>query len=1630
MASTSVKVNLDASSFNAEARAMAQSIKTVAKETKATDAALKANGSSVERLENQYKGLQKQLSMQTQLSNKYREAVKLSADEQEKARQKMEAANKAYAEGKNVYSEGSKELNKLEKEANKQVRAYSKITTAHERYKGQLADSTAQENILRASLETTNAELTKQQKYITRVNEEFKNMQSKTSGVREGMTRAGTALTIGLTAPLVAAGAKVVKVSTEFNSALANIGTLSIDNDRLSELKSGIQEIAITVGKGTTDIADGTYQVISAYGDSADTLEMVEINAKAAAAGLATTTDAINLTSAVTKGYGDVSAEATQKASDLAFETVRLGQTTFPELAASMGKVVPSANAMKVSQEELFGVFATLTGVTGNAAEVSTQFGAVLKALMKPSTDIQKALNKMGFESGFAAVEALGLQGTLDGLVKATGGSEEALVNLAGEKEAVTAMLALTGAQADTFRDKLGQLANAAGATDRAFQAQTEGVNAAGFTFQQAMVKMEVAAQKFGDSAAPFIEKGADAISGLADWMNQLSDDDRERLMKIALGLAAIGPAMTALSKGITVANGAAAAIKALGASGASLGTVLAAISSPAGIAVAALAAVGVSAVAIKKGMEAAEDALYNYGDAVEEVVGESISQLNESAELSNMIAEWRKLNQVVQDGTAPAEELAAAKERLKEVESWLNENYGKYMDGDTATTTEAEIGRLEHQNALLRETAILKAQIALSDAKEKREEAGAKIEEVKSKRDSLNEENVALMEQQNILLNHQKAWDDLVNSESYKNASEPERWEMANKAISKLNEDMGQFGKDFSGSGFAGVDSELKDIGDQIEKNDEKLSEYNQDILNYNESVIKEQQAAKELISGMLADMPTDSIESFSSVAAEIAQISKDAQLSAEDVSVFSEKLTEIAHSAGLIPEDVKINVTADGNIETLQMVEDTTNELNGKTVTTSVNADGTQAYAEINGVTYAIASYDAETGEALLTADGQAADMSINLATGKVRQFDREEGEAVLNAIDNASQKARDAAAAINGIKDKTVTITGIFKKVGDFLGFASGTSSSPGGPSIINDEKTRDPRELVVRDGKGYIFEGRNVPIITKPGDQIYTAKQTKQIMRGFGVKHFASGTNNTAFENAKADFTHRKNTSEVSVLEELNWWKEIVATMNLAEEEAKEAEEEIYSLTKKLNEEQQNSYKTRIDNQIEDGERWLKQQIELNYIGYDEQISIMERIDKRHLDTLNEMVANVEMTEEEKAEIWDEYYKAHEDRILEIAELEKKKNKEVADTLMEDSVAWVTDRNYYNDWSDYGDDPLSAWRRVRDRTMEQIAAETDPERIKELQESLKDFGQTMYDQRKEDSERWIETEKYYGNLSVKEEIAAIERRKAYTEQYYANRLIDHKTYIEEMQDLDKEHYDIVKDQLETAVEDYYDAQREQLDARREAIEEEYQLEEMRRKNADRAAELEKLRKQEDIFQNAVTIEGMEKLADIRDQIAEIENEKAEERREQEKEDRLDALDDEEAEIDKREEAALAAVSKHAQEIVGVTGEANAKAASQFNALLAQYTAQQEEIARQGLINIGSVVAEMNALMDQIAIAEHEAQHAAASAEMQARSVRYENNYNLYQTNQNVIRDALEAEIFGSAAARQFMKSGKGR
>lgn len=383
----------------------------------------------------------------------------------------------------------------------------------------------------------------------------------------------GKSFTAGLTLPILGAGAAAIKLSTDFNAGMANVATLIPGNTaRVGELKKGIQDLAIATGKSTTDMSGGMYQVLSAFGDNADTMKILEINAKSAASGLAETTDAINLTSAVTKGYGDTTSVAVQKASDLALMTVRLGQTTFPELASSIGLVTPLAASLNVTQEELFGTMATFTGVTGGASEVATQLRGVMQALMAPTDSMTKLMNKLGYENGAAMVKGEGLQKTLKLITDEAANSKQPLQGYLGSIEGQTLALAAAGGQSTTYAEKIAAMGDVAGTTDEAFKEITSGVNSAGFTMAQATTKVQVLAQRVGDMLAPYIARAADWIGKLTDKFAALNPQQQKTILIVAGLVAAIGPALIIIGK---MAQGVAALVSVVGGVSKAIGVVI-----------------------------------------------------------------------------------------------------------------------------------------------------------------------------------------------------------------------------------------------------------------------------------------------------------------------------------------------------------------------------------------------------------------------------------------------------------------------------------------------------------------------------------------------------------------------------------------------------------------------------------------------------------------------------------------------------------------------------------------------------------------------------------------------------------------------------------------------------------------------------------------------------------------------------------------------------------------------------------------------------------------------------------------------------------------------------------------------
>ena len=313
----------------------------------------------------------------------------------------------------------------------------------------------------------------------------------------------------------------------DFQTGIANVSTLGVEN--IEELRGGVLKIGIDAPVTLQSLTDGLYNVVSAGVESSQQISVLETTSKAAKAGLAETTDALNLGAAVVKSYG-LAWQDTEEILDKAFATVRLGQTTFPELSQELQKVTPIASALGVSINEIFGSFATLTGVTGNTAIVATQVRSIMSALADPTAELTALIKENGFASVEAAVKAEGLAGIMGILQKATGGSAAEMQKYFGRVEAVTAALALSGSQFDTFKQKTQEVAAAQGELNEAFEKQAQTLDS---RLQVLGNRLNVVFIGLLNGTLPAIEAVVGAISALVGGFAKLEDGSKAVLLAL-----------------------------------------------------------------------------------------------------------------------------------------------------------------------------------------------------------------------------------------------------------------------------------------------------------------------------------------------------------------------------------------------------------------------------------------------------------------------------------------------------------------------------------------------------------------------------------------------------------------------------------------------------------------------------------------------------------------------------------------------------------------------------------------------------------------------------------------------------------------------------------------------------------------------------------------------------------------------------------------------------------------------------------------------------------------------------------------------------------------------------------------
>lgn len=415
----------------------------------------------------------------------------------------------------------------------------------------------------KAALNEAEASLNEYKSRLKEVNEQLKfgkaSIEEYTEKVQkagEKVKDAGSGMTKKVTAPILAAGAASAKMAMDFEDSMAKVSTIADATEvPMDEMQKAILDLSNQTGISSEEIAQNVYDSISAGQKTGDAVNFVSNSTKLAKAGFADAGAALDVLTTIMNAYGLKASEVTN-VSDMLIQTQNLGKTTVADLASSMGKVIPTANAYGVSLDELCAGYAIMTANGVATAESTTYMNGMLNELGKSGTNVSETLKeKTGKTFKELMDSGMSLSDVLKIISDAATENNKSFGDMWSSSEAGKAGMILLGDSAENFNGVLEQMQNSAGATNTAF----EKLDTNSTKIKKATNELKNDAIDLGttlmEELTPIIENIAEKISQFTEWFNGLSESEKQMIIQIGLIVAAIGPLLIVL--GTVVSSGA-----------------------------------------------------------------------------------------------------------------------------------------------------------------------------------------------------------------------------------------------------------------------------------------------------------------------------------------------------------------------------------------------------------------------------------------------------------------------------------------------------------------------------------------------------------------------------------------------------------------------------------------------------------------------------------------------------------------------------------------------------------------------------------------------------------------------------------------------------------------------------------------------------------------------------------------------------------------------------------------------------------------------------------------------------------------------------------------------------------------
>lgn len=343
----------------------------------------------------------------------------------------------------------------------------------------------------------------------------------------------------------------------EFGRGIAEVDTILTEgNLTLEDAREKILAISAAFGENESVLAKGFYQTLSSgITDAADALVVFEQANKLAIAGSAETAKTVDVLTSIINAYGKSVSEA-EAVSDVLFKTVEIGKSEIPELAASLGSIIPLAAELGVSIEEVGAGIAVLTAQGAPTSEAITRIASLLFALLERADETDAAVRRVGSSFDSTTLRTRGLLPVLRDLAAAFAGNEGEIQNLLGRREAVLGFLGLTEAGANKLEQALAGTRSAAGATALALDKQ---LGSSARRFQIIANGLRLGFLDLGGSIVEGLVGASDSFGGATDAAERLRAavtglETPIKLAAVAAGSLAVGFA-SAANAAATLAN-------------------------------------------------------------------------------------------------------------------------------------------------------------------------------------------------------------------------------------------------------------------------------------------------------------------------------------------------------------------------------------------------------------------------------------------------------------------------------------------------------------------------------------------------------------------------------------------------------------------------------------------------------------------------------------------------------------------------------------------------------------------------------------------------------------------------------------------------------------------------------------------------------------------------------------------------------------------------------------------------------------------------------------------------------------------------------------------------------------------